>query len=70
MNKNLKNKYFYTLKIHKFKQPLILFFNYSILTTKYGDLNLKHPIHYFNEIKKIICKYQHKENVIKQREIG
>ena len=39
--------------------------NHSILTTKYGDLNRKHPIQYFNEIKEIIFKYQHRENVIK-----
>ena len=51
-------------------QPLKNFLNYFILTTKYRDLSHKHPIHYLNEIKEIICKYQHKENVIKQREIG
>ena len=31
--------------------------NHFILTTKYGDLNCKHPIHYLNEIKEIIFKY-------------
>ena len=41
------------------------FLNHSILTTKYKDSNLKHQIYYLNEIKKIICKYQHRENVIK-----
>ena len=46
------------------------FLNHFILITKYEDLNRKHPIYYLNEIKKIICKYQHRENVIKQREIG
>ena len=51
-NKNLK---------HKFKQPPKHFFNHSILTTKYGDLNRKHSIHFLNEIKKIVCKYQHKK---------
>ena len=44
--------------------------NHSILKTKYGDLNRKHLIHYLNKIKEIICKYQHKENMIKHREIG
>ena len=63
-------KYFYILKLCKFKQPLKHFLIYSILTTKYIDPNLKHPIRYLNEIKEIFCKYQHKENVIKQWEIG
>ena len=65
-------QYLYTLKLHKFKQSSKHFFNHSILKTKYGDLNLEHSIHYLNEIKEIICdyEYQHKENVIKQIEIG
>ena len=48
INNNLK---------HKFTQPLKHFFNHSILTTKYGDLNCKHSTHCLNEIKEIICKY-------------
>ena len=65
-------KYFYILKLHKFKQPPKHFPIHSIFTTKvtkYGDLDHKYPINYLNGIKEIICKYQHKENVIKQREI-
>ena len=70
INKNLKHKIFVYPKFHKLKQSPKYFFNHSILTTKYGDLNHKHPIHYLNEIKGIICKCQHKENMIKHREIG
>ena len=72
LNKNLKHKILlYFKKLHKFKQPTKYFLNHSILTTQYGDLNRKHPIHYLNEIKEIIFfKYQHKKNLIKQREIG
>ena len=69
INKNLKHMIL-ILKLHKFKQLPKHLHNYSILTTKYRDLNFKHPIYYLNEIKEIICKYQHKENVNKQREIG
>ena len=69
-NKNSKYKHFYILKLHKFKQPTKYFLNHSILTTKYGDLDHKHPINYLNGIKKIICKYQHKQSVIKQREFA
>ena len=53
-----------------FKTMLKHFLSYFILTIKYGDLNHKHPIHYLNEIKEIIYNYQHKENVIRPREIG
>ena len=60
---------FYILKLYKFKQPTKHFLNHSILTTKYENLDHKHPINYLNGIKEISCKYQHKENVIKQREI-
>ena len=58
-------KYFYILKLHKFKKSPKNFLSHSILITKYGDLNLKHPIHYLNEVKEIIYEFQHKENVIK-----
>ena len=68
-NKNSKYKHFYILKLHKFKQPIKHFFNHSILTTKYGDLDHKPPINYLNGIKEIICKYQCEEKVIKQSEI-
>ena len=63
-------KYFYILKLHKFKQPFKHFLNHFILTTKHGDLNHKNSIYYLNKIKEIICKYQHKENMIKHKEIG
>ena len=50
-----------------FKQPLKHFLSHSIFTIKYGDPNLKHPIHC---LKEIICKYQHKENMIKQEKLA
>ena len=69
-NNYLKYKILYVLKLHKFKQPTKHLLNHSILTVKYGDLDHKHPINHLNGIKEIICKYQHKENVIKQREFA
>ena len=36
----------------------------------FPNQNLKHSIHYLNDIKEIICKYQRKEKVKKQREIS
>ena len=47
--KNLKYKIL--LKLHKFKQLTKHFLNHSILTTKYGNLDHKHPINYLNGIK-------------------
>ena len=47
--KNLKYKIL--LKLRKFKQLTKHFLNHSILTTKYGNLDHKHPINYLNGIK-------------------
>ena len=57
--------------MHKFTQPPKHFFNHSILKTKYGDLNRKHPTHCLNELKKLfVCIYIKKKKGLKKEKLA